>query len=101
MIPPFPATTDLVRRTLTGCVGVQPITGIGVCDACDVSAGRRAKLDRQGRAQGQGPIGSVEARDATRAGIDVRRAAVGIAPLPTCEKTENEFYVRARSLGLR
>ena len=26
VIPPFPATTDLVRRTLSGCVGSRPVT---------------------------------------------------------------------------
>lgn len=60
----------------------------------------RAKLDRQGRAQGPGSVGSAQQRAVTRVGIDQRRATAGIKPLPERTKTENEFYVRARSLGL-
>ena len=62
---------------------------------------QRAKLDRQGRAQGQGSLGSAEQRAVTRVGVDHRRAMAGIEALPESKKTENEFYVRARGLGLR
>ena len=66
-----------------------------------MSEGDRARLERHGRAQGQGRSGSPEQRAAVRSGIDGRRAAAHIAPLPKREKTENEFYLRARRLGLR